>query len=83
MIKFFIEDKGSRVESTCQMLGTGLDLKHEIALAPAALIEQFIRCLQQNDVPAEVIRRQVMQVSEIMADIMKDRMHEMITKGEL
>lgn len=83
MIRFFIEDKGSRLESTCQMLGTGLDLKHEIAHTPAALIDQFIHCLQQNAVPADVIRRQVLEVSEIMTDIMKDKMHEMITKGEL
>lgn len=83
MISMKIRAQQDQTEVACLMKGTGKEIEREIIHAPAGLIRQYIECLQQNDVPAETIRKAVLHLTNAMVKQLQDQMKDMVKGGIL
>lgn len=83
MISMKIQARKDQTEIACLMKGTGKDIEREIIHAPAGLIRQFIECLQQNEVPDDIIRAVVRQLILAMTDELKEQLNIMVEGGVL
>lgn len=83
MISMKIQAHKDQTEVACLMKGKGKDIEREIILAPAGLIRQYIECLQQNEVPDDIIRAAVRQLILTMTDELKEQLKIMVEGGAL
>ena len=83
MIKLSVKDENGSVKCISSMYGSGLEIKNEIAYVPSALLEQFVSCLKKNNVPGDVIRRQLTEVIDKMTENIKECTFTLVKGGDL